>query len=235
MEQVEVELNQPEQKFTAEEEFPLFSEAELAPGGISVVLAETEASPLLAAAEPEPVSESERLLDSERMVEPDLEADPEDFVAAAAEISETAPLDAPAQESAEAPRAISSEITVIPDRVYFRIGDVAEITGIKPYVLRFWEKEFEIISPVKNSSGQRVYRRSDVEAVLLIKRLLYSERFSIEGAKRRIRELRKHKELASAKRKRGELDDAKLAALLRVRLGLTELAALANARANSHN
>ena len=50
----------------------------------------------------------------------------------------------------------AEEIAVIPDRIYFRIGDVAEITGIKPYVLRFWEKEFEIISPVKNNSGQPI-------------------------------------------------------------------------------
>src|SRR5471030_2975065 len=72
------------------------------------------------------------------------------------------------------------KITTIPDRMFFRIGDVAEIAGIQPYVLRFWEKEFEFLAPIKNSSGQRLYRKGDVEAVLLIKRLLYLERYSIE-------------------------------------------------------
>lgn len=126
-------------------------------------------------------------------------------------------------ENMESPVERAASIAVIPDRVYFRIGDVAEITGIKPYVLRFWEKEFDLISPVKNNSGQRVYRRSDVEAVLLIKRLLYTERFSIEGAKKRIRELRRQRELGSEKRKRGELDDQKLKALVTVRKGLLEI------------
>lgn len=83
----------------------------------------------------------------------------------------------------------------IPDRLYFRIGDVAELLGIKPYVLRYWESEFSMISPQKSSSGQRVYRRSDVETVLMIKHLLYEERYSIEGARKRIKELRKEGEL----------------------------------------
>lgn len=83
----------------------------------------------------------------------------------------------------------------IPDRLYFRIGDVAELIGVKPYVLRYWESEFSMISPQKSSSGQRVYRRSDVETVLMIKHLLYEERYSVEGAKKRIKELRKEGEL----------------------------------------
>ena len=127
------------------------------------------------------------------------------------------------EEPAPVLQESSDGITMIPDRVYFRIGDVAEITGIKPYVLRFWEKEFEMIHPVKNNSGQRIYRKSDVEAVLLIKRLLYVERFSIEGAKKRIRELRKHRELGTEKRKRGELSEEQLSALFRVRRGLHDL------------
>jgi DNA-binding transcriptional MerR regulator len=87
----------------------------------------------------------------------------------------------------------------IPDRLYFRIGDVAEIAGVKPYVLRYWESEFPMIAPDKSSTGQRVYRRSDVETVLMIKRLLYQERYSIEGARRRIKELRKEGELRTFK------------------------------------
>ncbi len=87
----------------------------------------------------------------------------------------------------------------IPDRLYFRIGDVADLLGVKPYVLRYWESEFPMINPQKSSSGQRVYRKSDVEAVLLIKHLLYEEKYSIEGAKRRIKELRKEGELKDFK------------------------------------
>src|SRR6185437_13690818 len=79
----------------------------------------------------------------------------------------------------------------IPDKLYYRIGDVSEIVGVKPYVLRYWETEFTMISPQKSSTGQRVYRRSDVENLVLIKKLLYKERYSIEGARNRIRELRR--------------------------------------------
>ena len=93
--------------------------------------------------------------------------------------------------------------TKIPDRLYFRIGDVAELIGVKPYVLRYWESEFPMIAPEKSPSGQRVYRRTDVETVMLIKQLLYTERYSIEGARKRISELRKHGELKQAKKAAG--------------------------------
>lgn len=89
----------------------------------------------------------------------------------------------------------------IPDKLYFRIGDVAEIVGVKPYVLRYWESEFPVISPEKSATGQRVYRRSDVEMLVVIRHLLYKERYSIEGARRRIRELRKEGELKAFKEK----------------------------------
>ena len=120
----------------------------------------------------------------------------------------------------------AADFARIPDRMFFRIGDVSEITGIKSYVLRFWEKEFDLLSPIKNSAGQRIYRKSDVEAVLLIKRLLYLERFSIEGARKRIKELRKDRKLGDAKRERGSLDDRKIACLEEVRSGLRSLIAL---------
>lgn len=81
--------------------------------------------------------------------------------------------------------------TIPLDRVFYRIGDVARLVGVKTHVLRFWEMEFSGIAPAKSKSGQRVYRRMDVEHVLLIKHLLYVERFSIEGARRRIRELKR--------------------------------------------
>ncbi len=72
----------------------------------------------------------------------------------------------------------------IPDKLYFRIGEVARLAGIKPYVLRFWESEFPSLGPRKSGTGHRLYRRKDVELVLEIKRLLYEKRFTIEGARK---------------------------------------------------
>lgn len=87
----------------------------------------------------------------------------------------------------------------IPERLYFRIGDVAELLGVRPHVLRYWESEFPIIAPQKSATGQRVYRRSDVETLVMIKHLLHEERYSIEGARKRIRELRKEGALRNYK------------------------------------
>lgn len=115
------------------------------------------------------------------------------------------------------PMMADDKIPVIPDRMYFRIGDVAEIAGLQPYVLRFWEKEFDFLAPIKNSSGQRLYRKGDVESVLLIKKLLYMERYSIEGAKKRIKEMRKAGGLSQAKRERGALDDHKIECIRKVK------------------
>jgi DNA-binding transcriptional MerR regulator len=72
----------------------------------------------------------------------------------------------------------------IPNKLYFRIGEVAKLAGIKPYVLRFWESEFNGLGPKKSGTGHRLYRRKDVELVLEIKRLLYEKRFTIEGARK---------------------------------------------------
>ena len=72
----------------------------------------------------------------------------------------------------------------IPDKLYFRIGEVSKLAGIKPYVLRFWESEFPHLGPKKSGTGHRLYRRKDVELVLEIKRLLYDKRFTIEGARK---------------------------------------------------
>ncbi len=77
----------------------------------------------------------------------------------------------------------------IPDKSYFRIGEVARITGIKAYVLRYWETEFRDMAPPKSRSKQRMYRRKDIERILLVKQLLYKERFTIEGARKRLAEL----------------------------------------------
>jgi DNA-binding transcriptional MerR regulator len=72
----------------------------------------------------------------------------------------------------------------IPDKLYFRIGEVSRLAGIKPYVLRFWESEFPALGPKKSGTGHRLYRRKEVELVLEIKRLLYDKRYTIEGARK---------------------------------------------------
>lgn len=77
-------------------------------------------------------------------------------------------------------------LTAIPDKLYFKIGEVCQITGIQPHVLRYWETEFPQLAPEKNRSGQRVYKRRDIEIILKIKKLLYEEKFTIAGAKRRL-------------------------------------------------
>jgi DNA-binding transcriptional MerR regulator len=76
----------------------------------------------------------------------------------------------------------------VPDRLYFRIGEVSSITGIPPYVLRYWETEFPILQPRKSGGGQRLYRKRDVGMVLEIKKLLYQERYTVAGARRRLME-----------------------------------------------
>ena len=94
------------------------------------------------------------------------------------------------------------ETPKIPDRLFFRIGDVSQLSGLEAYVLRFWEGEFPSLSPKKTSSGQRQYRRKDVETVLEIKRLLYDEGYTIAGARKAMRSRSRRKK--SAPNKRGQ-------------------------------
>lgn len=75
------------------------------------------------------------------------------------------------------------------ERLYYRIGEVSRITGLKPHVLRYWESEFKIIKPFKERSLQRLYRKKDLDIILKIKKLLYEEGFTIAGAKKKIRDL----------------------------------------------
>lgn len=84
-------------------------------------------------------------------------------------------------------RSVKSVEVIIPERLYFRIGDVAKLCRLPAYVLRFWETEFPQLKPVKSSTGQRMYRRKDVENVLRIKQLLYEEGFTIAGARQHLR------------------------------------------------
>jgi DNA-binding transcriptional MerR regulator len=81
----------------------------------------------------------------------------------------------------------SAEV-IIPDKLYFRIGEVARLCRLPAYVLRFWETEFPQLKPVKSSTGQRMYRRRDVESVLRIKKLLYEDGFTIAGARTQLKE-----------------------------------------------
>ena len=91
--------------------------------------------------------------------------------------------------SAVAKRVASKKAYPIPDKLYFKIGEVAEITGVKPYVLRYWESEFKMVNPSKSRSRQRLYRKSDVELIFRIKELLYEERYTINGARKKLKEL----------------------------------------------
>jgi DNA-binding transcriptional MerR regulator len=92
----------------------------------------------------------------------------------------------PARNKAGAKKKSSTDI-VIPDKLYFRIGDVSELLHLPTYVLRFWETEFPQLKPTKSSTGQRMYRRRDVELALRIRSLLYEEGFTIPGARERLK------------------------------------------------
>lgn len=81
------------------------------------------------------------------------------------------------------------EYPISQERLYYRIGEVSRITGIKPHVLRYWESEFKVIKPHKGGSLQRLYRRKDLDLILKIRGLLYEEGFTISGAKKKIKDL----------------------------------------------
>ena len=83
--------------------------------------------------------------------------------------------------------ALQSGSPEIPDKLYFKIGEVSELLGVEAYVLRFWETEFRALSPKKSGTGHRLYRRKDVELLLRIKHLLYEKRFTIEGARQSLK------------------------------------------------
>ena len=116
-------------------------------------------------------------------------------------------------------RKTASGEVVIPDKLYFRIGEVGRLCGLPCYVLRFWETEFPQLKPSKGSTGQRMYRRVDVENVLRVKKLLYEEGFTIAGARQHLR--------TETKRKQSPLPFAvpptDLSQLRQVRQGLREI------------
>jgi DNA-binding transcriptional MerR regulator len=86
---------------------------------------------------------------------------------------------------------LEAELSRIPDKLAFKIGEVADLLGVKPYVLRYWETEFDVLKPKKSKHNQRMYERKDVENLMLIRKLLYRDRFSIEGARSALKKLKK--------------------------------------------
>jgi DNA-binding transcriptional MerR regulator len=96
----------------------------------------------------------------------------------------------------------------IPDKLYFKIGEVSELLGVEPYVLRYWETEFPVLSPKKSGTGHRLYRRKDVELLLRIKHLLYEKRFTIEGARQSLQSESKAPKPKAVKRVQQDLFSA---------------------------
>jgi len=115
---------------------------------------------------------------------------------------------------------------LIPDKLYFRIGEVATLCRLPAYVLRFWESEFPQLKPVKSSTGQRMYRKRDVESVLHIKRLLYEEGFTIVGARQQLRAETKPDKTQSTI----PFPSRSTAEIQHIRQGLREILSLMSAR-----
>ena len=92
-------------------------------------------------------------------------------------------------------------MTPEPVQEFFSIGEVCELTGLKPHVLRYWESQFRFLSPAKNRSGNRVYQRREIELILLVKHLLYKEKYTIDGARQKVDEHRKKGELKPSARR----------------------------------
>ena len=87
--------------------------------------------------------------------------------------------------------------TELPDKLFFKIGEVGQIVGVKPHVLRYWESEFPALRPLKTRGAHRMYRRRDVELAVLLRRLLHEERLTVAGAKKRLRDMHRQMEPAS--------------------------------------
>ncbi len=103
-------------------------------------------------------------------------------------------------------------------KTYYSIGEVSDLTGLKPHVLRYWETQFEVLSPTKNRGGTRVYRTREIETILLVKHLLYEKRFTIEGAKRELQKMRQGGRIEEVRKL-----NAEPAVLAAIKEGLTAL------------
>jgi DNA-binding transcriptional MerR regulator len=97
----------------------------------------------------------------------------------------------------------------IPDKSYFRIGEVGRILGVEPFVIRFWESEFKSVRPIRSRSDQRLYRRRDVEELLTIKSLLYEDMFTIAGAKKKLARMKRGESVLENNKSDGILTDIK--------------------------
>jgi DNA-binding transcriptional MerR regulator len=95
----------------------------------------------------------------------------------------------------------------IPDKSYFRIGEVSRILGVKPYVVRYWESEFKTVRPIRTRSDQRLYRHKDVEELLMIRKLLYEENFTINGARKQLQKMHGEEAPSLWDRREGILDE----------------------------
>ena len=84
-------------------------------------------------------------------------------------------------------------------KAYFSIGEVCDLTGLKPHVLRYWETQFDVLRPTKNRAGNRVFRPKDIELITLVKNLLYEQRYTIEGANQKLLDMRKEGKLAGSR------------------------------------
>jgi DNA-binding transcriptional MerR regulator len=124
----------------------------------------------------------------------------------------------------------ASDTPTIPDRLYFKIGDVARICELETYVLRFWETQFPQLKPNKSGTGQRLYRRRDVELALEIKRLVHGEGYTLSGARQALEQVRQRRnpqpDLPLAAGDTGQRMDAVAAAIGRARAELREIAGL---------
>jgi DNA-binding transcriptional MerR regulator len=109
----------------------------------------------------------------------------------------------------------------LPSKLYYRIGEVAELVGVEPHVLRYWEREFRTIRPTKSAKGQRVYSRHDVESLMRVRELLYGQKFTIAGAKKKLQETERQRtgDAALPRRTREQL----LAVLADIEAFLAEL------------
>jgi DNA-binding transcriptional MerR regulator len=97
----------------------------------------------------------------------------------------------------------------IPEKQYFKIGEVSEILDVEPYVLRYWESEFKILKPTRTRARQRLYHKKDLELLLEIKHLLYDEKFTIAGAKKRLQEMKKQSAMEKKAKKTGKVSRPK--------------------------
>jgi DNA-binding transcriptional MerR regulator len=120
------------------------------------------------------------------------------------------------------------EPPAIPDRLYFKIGDVARLCGVETYVLRFWESQFPQLKPNKSGTGQRLYRRRDVEMALEIKRLVHAEGYTLSGARQTLEQGQRRTNGATVAAEPGKRKDAVAAAIGHARAELRSLIGLLN-------